>query len=171
MTIIEATEIVSCVAGSDKIPPTTFKDSLIQKAELLLAAQYLGDDFYNQILESKTAQGTFDDANIQTLYDTRLKQLIAECVFLSVSVEIAFIYTAIGAVQRSEDNAQPLSAAAIERYKENLNAKVELSKMLCTRYLVKNKAQFPLFLENNTTTQQQEPTDTGLFMGFLIHND
>jgi hypothetical protein len=171
MTIIEATEIIATLAMSDKVPPTTFKDSLIQKAELILAAQYLGDDFYQQILDSKTAKGTFDDANIQTLYDTRLKQLIAECVFLSVSVETAFIYAAIGAVQRSEDNAQALSGADIERYKENLNAKVELSKMLCTRYLVKNSSLFPLFLENNTTSQQPKPTDRGLFLGFLTDND
>lgn len=168
--IITAAEILETLPISKEFPPQYFKDSIIQKQELLLANQFLGETFYAEILASKTGTGTFDDLNIQNLYDTYLKTLISESVLLSVCIQLTLRFEAVGINQMSADHSQIVNEKLISVYKDQLNEAVASSKLLVSSFLTRteNVEIFPNFLGNGKVEQQTENTNTKTFAGFQL---
>jgi hypothetical protein len=168
--IITAAEILDTLPISKEFPPQYFKNSIIQKQELLLANQFLGETFYSELLESKTGTGTFDNLDTQNLYDTYLKTLISEAILLSVCIQLTLRFEAVGINQMNADHSQIINDKLISVYKDQLNEAVASSKLLVTSFLLRtaNTLIFPNFLGGGNIEQNTEKTDPKTFAGFLL---
>lgn len=171
--IITATEIIETLPIGKEFPPQYFNNSIINKQELLLANQFLGETFYTEILQDKTDTGEFDTAKYQTLYDNYLRTLISESILLSVCIQLALNFDNIGLSQLNANHAQPLSKELINTYKDELNKQVDSSKLLIHSFLTNpvNVADYQNYLGNGTITQETSDTNPKTFNGYSFDLD
>ena len=169
--IITQNEIVDSLTISKEFPPQYLKNTVINKSELKIANEILGEDFYEAIAATKTATGTFSNTDYQFFYDNYLKMLISESVFLSICIELAFRFDGIGAVQSTANNSSALSKDSLEMYKSEYSKAVSDSINLCDSYLKKNKSKFELYKGNNTNLGNPKSTKSKSFNGFVIDSE
>jgi hypothetical protein len=166
--IITQSEIVESLTISKEFPPQYLKNTVINKAELKIANEVLGEDFYEAIQATKTATGIFSNVDYQFFYDNYLKMLISESVFLTACISLMYRFDGVGAVQNTANNAQVLSKEAIEQYKAEYSKAVSDSIVLCDSYLKKNATKFTLYKGNNSNLDNAISTKSKSFAGFCI---
>ena len=164
MNLITQSEIIDSVRVDSHFSVNNITDDTIQKAELYLASTFLADDFYADLLSTKTDVATFSNANYQTLYDKYLRRLISEYVML-MSVDEMVLRIANNGINNDEQ------LAALKYVKESLKDEVDRSKAMIDAYLKNNKSVFTLYKQNvQNETEKEIPRKNNLF-GFLREED
>lgn len=169
--LITSDEIIEALPISSKFPPNLLKDAVIQKQELLLANQFLGETFYSTLESDKASTGTFNTAKYQTLYDKYLKTLIAESVLLSVCIELSLQMTGSGVQQLNGRNSQAITQEFLAVYKQSLSQAVEQSKLLTDSFLTdtSRSSDYSEYLQNTTTNQTSKTTKSNVYAGFYYN--
>lgn len=160
MALITQTEIINSIRVDDHFSVNNITDDTIQKAELYLSSTFLGDDFYAALETDKSSTGTFTTPANQTLYDKYLKRLISEYVmFMGVDEMI------LRAANNGLNNENELTA--LKYSKDSFREEVERSKAMINAYMINNKTDFPLYLENESSGTTTEKAVKKSFYGFI----
>jgi len=160
MNLITQAEIIESVQVDRNFSVNNISNDTIQKAELYLAAVFLGNDFFDDLLQSKTGDGVFSNSDFQVFYDRYLRRLISEYV-LFMGVDEMVLRLANNGLN-NEDQISALKYA-----KESLKSEVERSKAMAKAYLINYKGKFPKFLDNLSTDPSTEKTKKISLFGFI----
>ena len=164
MNLITQSEIIDSVRVDSHFSVNNITDDTIQKAELYLSSTFLSDDFYEDLLSTKTDVGTFSNLNYQTLYNKYLRRLVSEYVMF-MSVDEMVLRLANNGINNDEQ------LDALKYVKESLKDEVDRSKAMIDAYLKNNKDVFTLYKQNVQNEVSKEiPKKQNLF-GFLREED
>lgn len=162
--LITQSEIIESVRVDNHFSVNNITDDTIQKAELYLAATFLGDDLYDALISDKSGTGTFITPKNQTLYNKYLRRLISEyIIFMSID---EMVMRLANSGLNNEDQLQALKYA-----KDSLREEVERSKAMIKAFLINNKSDYPLFKENVTIDTNEEKTEKVSLFGFIKEED
>lgn len=164
MSLITQTEIIESVRVDSNFSVNNITDDTIQKAELYLAATFLGNRLYDALEADKSGEGTFTSVKYQTLYNKYLRRLISEYV-LFMSIDEIILRVANNGLNNEEQ------LQALKYSKDSLREESERSKAMIKAFLINNKTTYPLFAENlEAETSEEKPKKISLF-GFVRESE
>jgi len=160
MALVTQDEIINTMNVDDHLSVNNISNSTITKAELYIANTFLGEAFYTILEADKASTGTFNNANIQLLYNNYLLRLISEYVLTICLNDIILKVANKGIENTNQVDVYGVSKAA---YQDEF----ERSKVMADSYLIKNKANFSTYLGNDidsTTDKIIAKTAYGFFI-------
>jgi hypothetical protein len=160
MALVTQDEIINTMNVDDHLSVNNISNSTILKAELYIANTFLGEAFYAVLEADKSSTGTFNNANIQLLYNNYLLRLISEYVLTICLNDIILKVANKGIENTNQVDVYGVSKAA---YQDEF----ERSKVMTDSYLIKNKANFSTYLGNDidsTTDKIVSKTAYGFFI-------
>jgi len=160
MALVTQDEIINTMNVDDHLSVNNISNSTILKAELYIANTFLGEAFYAVLEADKASTGTFNNANIQLLYNNYLLRLISEYVLTICLNDIILKVANKGIENTNQVDVYGVSKAA---YQDEF----ERSKVMTDSYLIKNKANFSRYLGNDidsTTDKIVSKTAYGFFI-------
>jgi hypothetical protein len=160
MALVTQDEIINTMNVDDHLSVNNISNSTILKAELYIANTFLGEAFYSVLEADKSSTGTFNNANIQLLYNNYLLRLISEYVLTICLNDIILKVANKGIENTNQVDVYGVSKAA---YQDEF----ERSKVMTDSYLIKNKANFSTYLGNDidsTTDKIVSKTAYGFFI-------
>lgn len=160
MALVTQDEIINTMNVDAHLSVNNISNSTILKAELYIANTFLGEAFYTILQADKASTGTFNNANIQLLYNNYLLRLISEYVLTICLNDIILKVANKGIENTNQVDVYGVSKAA---YQDEF----ERSKVMTDSYLIKNKANFSTYLGNDidsTTEKIKAKTAYGFFI-------
>lgn len=167
MALITQDEILETVRVDDHYSVNKILDSDILKAELLLANEFLGETFYNELEADKSTVGTFATAKFQTLYDTYLKKLLSEYVMLQTIPQQVLELRNAGLGSENVNVKDLISA--LERYQIAMQDEVSKSMRLIHSFMM-DKTYYSNYLGNNGSSTATQTTKSKIVFGFYIED-
>ena len=161
--LITQLEIVNQIELDEHFSVNNIKDARIQKCELLLANEFLGESFYAQLKTDRTDVGTF--STFQVFYDTYLKTLLSEYIVLSLVTQ-----KVLGVSNKGIDEIGATNLKALYGYETKMQHEVETSKRLITSYAMaaSRVLLYANFLGNNINSTTSKTTERKIVFGFNI---